>query len=148
VNVPGVGVIVQRAGHIFATSGTADDLSGQQLYFYSELKVAVEIAHQAGLRVAVHSYGKDAIADALKAGVDSIEHPVGFDQCVAPSGLQRKKLSTFPPLTTIAIMPTTEMNTVMTKAQGASCGLLFKATLNPCGSRTRQASRLPLDLTR
>ncbi len=64
---------------IFATTGSADDLTGQQLFFYPEIKVATETAHAAGLRVALHSYGPSAVADALKAGVDSIEHPVGLD---------------------------------------------------------------------
>ncbi len=64
---------------IFATTGSADDLSGQQIFFYPEIKAATEIAHAAGLRVAVHSYGPSAVADALAAGVDSIEHPVGLD---------------------------------------------------------------------
>jgi imidazolonepropionase-like amidohydrolase len=64
---------------IFATTGTADDLSGRQLYFYPELERAVGLAHAAGLRVAVHSYSPDAVRDALRAGADSIEHPVGMD---------------------------------------------------------------------
>jgi imidazolonepropionase-like amidohydrolase len=65
---------------IFATTGSADDLSGEQLFFYPEIKAATDIAHAAGLRVAVHSYGPSAVADALRAGVDSIEHPVGLDE--------------------------------------------------------------------
>lgn len=64
---------------IFATTGSADDLTGKQLYFYPELKAATDAAHEAGLRVAVHSYGPAAIPDALRAGVDSIEHPVDVD---------------------------------------------------------------------
>jgi imidazolonepropionase-like amidohydrolase len=64
---------------IFATTGSADDLSGKQNYFYPEIKAAVDIAHAAGLRVAVHSYSPAAVGDALRAGVDSIEHPVGLD---------------------------------------------------------------------
>lgn len=64
---------------IFATTGSADDLSGKQNYFYPEIKAAVDIAHAAGLRVAVHSYSPEAVSDALRAGVDSIEHPVGLD---------------------------------------------------------------------
>jgi len=64
---------------IFATTGSADDLTGEQLFFYPEIKAAVDVAHAAGLRVAVHSYGASAVDDALRAGVDSIEHPVGVD---------------------------------------------------------------------
>ena len=64
---------------IFATTGSADDLTASQNFHYPEIKAVVDIAHAAGLRVAVHSYGPAAVADALKAGVDSIEHPVGLD---------------------------------------------------------------------
>lgn len=69
---------------IFATTGSADDLTGEQIFSYPELKAATETAHAAGLRVAVHSYGSSAVADALNAGVDSIEHPVGLsDELIA-----------------------------------------------------------------
>lgn len=64
---------------IFASTGTADDLTSTQLFFYPEIKAATDIAHAAGLRVAVHTYGAAAVDDALRAGVDSIEHPVGLD---------------------------------------------------------------------
>jgi imidazolonepropionase-like amidohydrolase len=64
---------------IFATTGSADDLNGDQIYFYPEIKAATDDAHAAGLRVAVHSYSQLAVSDALRAGVDSIEHPVGLD---------------------------------------------------------------------
>jgi imidazolonepropionase-like amidohydrolase len=63
---------------IFATTGSADDLTGKQQFLYPEIKAATDTAHAAGLKVAVHSYGPSAVADALRAGVDSIEHPVGL----------------------------------------------------------------------
>lgn len=65
---------------IFATTGSADDLTGEQVFFYPEIKAATDTAHAAGIRVALHSYGPSAVADALRAGVDSIEHPVGLDE--------------------------------------------------------------------
>ncbi len=64
---------------IFATTGSADDLTGEQIFFYPEIKAVTDIAHEAGLRVAIHSYSSAAVDDGLKAGVDSIEHPVGLD---------------------------------------------------------------------
>jgi imidazolonepropionase-like amidohydrolase len=64
---------------IFATTGSADDLTGKQIFFFPEIKAATDIAHAAGLKVAVHSYGPSAVGDALKAGVDSIDHPVGLN---------------------------------------------------------------------
>lgn len=65
---------------IFATTGSADDLSGEQIFHYPEIKAATDIAHAAGLRVALHAYGPSAVADALRAEVDSIEHPVGVGE--------------------------------------------------------------------
>jgi imidazolonepropionase-like amidohydrolase len=65
---------------IFATTGSADDLSGEQIFHYPEIKAATDIAHAAGLRVALHAYGPAAVADALRAKVDSIEHSVGVDE--------------------------------------------------------------------
>ena len=62
---------------IFASTGSADDLTGEQIFSYPEIKAATDIAHAAGLRVALHSYGPAAVRDALRAGVDSIEHAVG-----------------------------------------------------------------------
>ena len=38
-----------------------------------------DIAHAAGVRVALHTLGPGAVPDALRAGVDSIEHPVGLE---------------------------------------------------------------------
>jgi imidazolonepropionase-like amidohydrolase len=42
-----------------------------------DFKAAVDEAHRAGVAVAVHVYGGDALDNAIEAGVDSIEH--GFD---------------------------------------------------------------------
>lgn len=64
---------------IFATTGSADDLSGRQVFSFPEIKAATDVAHAAGLRVAVHCYGPAAVDDALRAGVDSIEHAVDLD---------------------------------------------------------------------
>lgn len=45
-------------------------------YHYSveELRAAVDEAHHAGVPVAVHVYGGEALDNAIEAGVDSIEH--------------------------------------------------------------------------
>ena len=67
---------------IFATTGSADDLTATQNFQYPEIKAVVDIAHAAGLRVAIHSYGPSAVPDALRAGVDSIEHPIDVDDAV------------------------------------------------------------------
>jgi imidazolonepropionase-like amidohydrolase len=45
---------------------------------YAELIVALEEAHTAGLPLAVHAHGAQAVADALAVGADSIEHCTFF----------------------------------------------------------------------
>jgi imidazolonepropionase-like amidohydrolase len=64
---------------IFATTGTASDLSGEQVYFFAEISAATQVAHANGLKVALHAYGASAVPDAIRAGVDSIEHAVDVD---------------------------------------------------------------------
>jgi imidazolonepropionase-like amidohydrolase len=50
-----------------------DTVGGQQ-YDLDEMKALVEEAHMLGLRVAVHAHGAAGIKDAIRAGVDTIEH--------------------------------------------------------------------------
>jgi imidazolonepropionase-like amidohydrolase len=45
-----------------------------QLMSNAEIKAAVETAHAMGLKVAAHAHGKEAIDNAARLGVDSIEH--------------------------------------------------------------------------
>jgi imidazolonepropionase-like amidohydrolase len=50
------------------------DSVGAQQVSLEEIKAIVEEAHRLGLRVAVHAHGTEGINDALRAGVDTIEH--------------------------------------------------------------------------
>ena len=50
------------------------DSVGAQQIGYDEIKAVVDEAHMLGLRVAVHAHGTAGINDALRAGVDTIEH--------------------------------------------------------------------------
>lgn len=50
-----------------------DTVGGQQ-YSLAEMTALVDEAHQLGLRVAVHAHGTAGIKDAIRAGVDTIEH--------------------------------------------------------------------------
>jgi len=59
-----------------ATGGVlskGDSVGAQQLT-YEEMKAAVDEAHMLGLKVAAHAHGTSGINDALRAGVDTIEH--------------------------------------------------------------------------
>jgi imidazolonepropionase-like amidohydrolase len=50
-----------------------DTVGGQQ-YDLEEMKALVNEAHMLGLKVAVHAHGTSGIKDAIRAGVDTIEH--------------------------------------------------------------------------
>ena len=47
---------------------------GQQQMTYDEMKAVVDEAHMWGLKVAAHAHGAAGIRDAIRAGVDTIEH--------------------------------------------------------------------------
>ncbi len=61
---------------ILATGGVLSqgDKPGAEQMTYDEMKAAVEEAHRAGRKVAAHAHGTEGIKDAVRAGVDSIEH--------------------------------------------------------------------------
>jgi imidazolonepropionase-like amidohydrolase len=50
------------------------DTVGAQQYELTEMQALVNEAHMLGLRVAVHAHGTSGIKDAIRAGVDTIEH--------------------------------------------------------------------------
>jgi imidazolonepropionase-like amidohydrolase len=50
------------------------DSVGAQQYDLAEMKALVDEAHMLGLKVAVHAHGTSGIKDAIRAGVDTIEH--------------------------------------------------------------------------
>jgi imidazolonepropionase-like amidohydrolase len=54
-------------------ASTGDD-PRQQLMTNEEMRVAVETAHSLGMKVAAHIYPATAIENAVRAGVDSVEH--------------------------------------------------------------------------
>jgi len=59
-----------------ATGGVLSkgDSVGAQQMTYEEMKAAVDEAHMLGLKVAAHAHGTSGINDAIRAGVDTIEH--------------------------------------------------------------------------
>jgi imidazolonepropionase-like amidohydrolase len=61
---------------LIATGGvlTKGAVPGNAQLTYEELEAAIEEAHRHGLRVAAHAIGTQGIKNALRAGVDSIEH--------------------------------------------------------------------------
>jgi imidazolonepropionase-like amidohydrolase len=61
---------------LLATGGVLSqgDKPGAEQLTYEEMKVAVDEAHRTGRKVAAHAHGTEGIKDAVRAGVDSIEH--------------------------------------------------------------------------
>jgi imidazolonepropionase-like amidohydrolase len=43
------------------------------------MKAAADVAHRAGKRIAIHSYGPEGAHDAVRAGADSVEHAIDID---------------------------------------------------------------------
>jgi imidazolonepropionase-like amidohydrolase len=67
---------------ICATGGVFShgDEPGAQQMTLDEMKAVVEEAHMADLRVAAHAHGAAGIKDAIRAGVDTIEHASLIDE--------------------------------------------------------------------
>jgi imidazolonepropionase-like amidohydrolase len=66
---------------IMATEGASegDDLANETEYSLEEMRAIVEEARRAGKKVAAHAHGADGIKQALRAGVDSVEHGTLLD---------------------------------------------------------------------
>lgn len=75
---------------IVGSTGGYDDVTGLQTYSYEEMKAAVDVAHRAGKRCAIHSYGPQGAKDAVRAGADSIEHAVDIDDATLAEMARRR----------------------------------------------------------
>jgi len=64
---------------MYGSTGSDQDVTGFQTFSYEEMKAAVDVAHKAGKRIAIHSYGPDGARDAVRAGADSVEHATDMD---------------------------------------------------------------------
>ena len=64
---------------MFGSTGSDQDVTGFQTFTLDEMKAAVTVAHQAGKRIAIHSYGPDGARDAVAAGANSVEHATDMD---------------------------------------------------------------------
>jgi imidazolonepropionase-like amidohydrolase len=64
---------------MYASTGSDKDVTGFQTYTYEEMKAAADVAHMAGKRIAIHTYGPAAVNDAIRAGTNSIEHATDVD---------------------------------------------------------------------
>lgn len=100
---------------ICATGGVFShgDEPGQQQLTLAEMTAIVDEAHMAGLKVAAHAHGAAGIKDAIRAGVDTIEHASLVDDEGIKLAVQRG-----------AYFSMDIYNTDYTQAEGAKNGVL------------------------
>jgi imidazolonepropionase-like amidohydrolase len=76
---------------MYGSTGGFDDVTGFQTFTYEEMKAAVDATHALGKKIAIHCYGAACARDAVRAGVDSLEHATDMDdQTIAE--MVRKKI--------------------------------------------------------
>jgi imidazolonepropionase-like amidohydrolase len=75
---------------MYGSTGSDQDVSGDQTFTFEEMKAAVDAAHLLGKRIAIHSYGPDGARDAVRAGADSIEHATDMDDDTLKEMARRK----------------------------------------------------------
>ena len=64
---------------IFGSRGSFEVVDGTQTVSFEEMRSVVNAAHEAGKKVAIHSYGASGVHDAVFAGADSVEHGADVD---------------------------------------------------------------------
>ena len=64
---------------MYGSTGSGADVTGDETFSFDEMKAAVDAAHAAGKRIAIHSYGPQGGRDAMRAGAESVEHAVDLD---------------------------------------------------------------------
>lgn len=64
---------------MYGSTGSDKDVTGFQTFTYEEMKAAADVAHFAGKRIAIHSYGPDGARDAVRAGTNTVEHAIAID---------------------------------------------------------------------
>ena len=64
---------------VFGSRGSYEVVDGTQTVSFEEMRAVVNAAHDAGKKVAIHSYGASGVHDAVFAGADSVEHGADVD---------------------------------------------------------------------
>jgi imidazolonepropionase-like amidohydrolase len=75
---------------VFASTGSFENVTGDQTVSYEEMKAIVDTAHSLGKKVAIHSYGPAGARDAIRAGTDSLEHATDMDDEAIAMMVQKK----------------------------------------------------------
>jgi imidazolonepropionase-like amidohydrolase len=64
---------------VYGSRGSFQSVDTTQTLTFEEMKAVVDAAHAKNRPVAIHSYGPSGVADAVRAGADSIEHGIDLD---------------------------------------------------------------------
>ena len=64
---------------VYGSTGSFDNVTGDQTVSFEEMKAMVDTAHAAGRKIAIHSYGPAGARDAIRAGTDTLEHATDMD---------------------------------------------------------------------
>src|SRR6202030_62031 len=75
---------------MYGSTGSGQDVTGDETFTYEEMKAAVDASHALGKRIAIHTYGPSGARDAVRAGADSVEHATDMDNETI-SEMARKK---------------------------------------------------------
>lgn len=75
---------------VYGSTGSFDDVTGDETVSYEEMKAMADAAHAAGLPIAIHSYGPVGARDAIRAGADSLEHATDMDDATIAEMVARK----------------------------------------------------------
>ena len=74
---------------VYASRGSYDSVETTQTVTFAEMQAIVDAAHAKGRKVAIHSYGASGVADAVRAGADSVEHGADLDDATLAEMLKR-----------------------------------------------------------
>jgi imidazolonepropionase-like amidohydrolase len=75
---------------MYGSTGSGQDVTGDQTFTYEEMKAAVDASHALGKRIAIHTYGPSGARDAVRAGADSVEHATDMDDETIAEMARRK----------------------------------------------------------
>jgi imidazolonepropionase-like amidohydrolase len=64
---------------MYGSTGSFQDVTGEQTWTDEEMRIAVEAAHRYGLPIAIHSCGPGGARAAMHAGAESVEHATDVD---------------------------------------------------------------------
>ncbi len=74
---------------MYGSTGSFQDVSGDQTFNFEEMKAAADTAHSLGRKIAIHSYGPAGAHDAVFAGTDSLEHATDMDDATIAEMVKR-----------------------------------------------------------